>query len=121
MRFFKRRPGSGTHVPGMSLMLLTWIVTGSGSQQPAVVRMRTDLLIVWPISDADKVRTAVLTTRCGWGSGRRASMGCAATEGHLVIFDRREDRSWPEKLYRRDEAEGGAGSRCGECDRTCLT
>ncbi|MDE0221880.1 MAG: hypothetical protein OXJ90_21600 [Spirochaetaceae bacterium] len=33
---------------------------------------------------------------------------CAATEGQLVIFDRREDRSWAEKLYRRDEAEGGS-------------
>lgn len=32
----------------------------------------------------------------------------AAAEGHLVIFDRDEDKSWDEKLYRRDEADGGA-------------
>ena len=33
---------------------------------------------------------------------------CAAAEGHLVIFDHDEDKSRDEKLYRRDEADGGA-------------
>ena len=31
-----------------------------------------------------------------------------AAEGHLVVFDRTEGRSWDEKIFRRDEAEGGA-------------
>ena len=26
---------------------------------------------------------------------------CAAEEGHLVIFDREEARSWDEKVFRR--------------------
>ena len=48
----------------------------------------------------DTLRTGLVQTRAYMDR-------CAATEAHLVIFDRREDRSWEEKLYRRDEAEGG--------------
>lgn len=33
---------------------------------------------------------------------------CATAEGHLVLFDRAEDKSWDDKVYRRDETEGGA-------------
>lgn len=32
---------------------------------------------------------------------------CGAGEGHLVVFDRIEGRPWDEKVYRREEAEGG--------------
>ena len=32
---------------------------------------------------------------------------CAARNGHLVVFDRREGRSWDEKIFRRDESAGG--------------
>ena len=39
----------------------------------------------------------VLMDRCG-----------VVAEGHLVVFDRIEGQSWDEKLYRREEAEGGA-------------
>ena len=31
-----------------------------------------------------------------------------AAEGRLVVFDRTEGRSWNDKIFRRDEAEGGA-------------
>jgi len=30
-----------------------------------------------------------------------------AEEGHLALFDRRGGRSWPERLYRREEAHEG--------------
>jgi hypothetical protein len=33
---------------------------------------------------------------------------CAAAEGHLVIFDRDEGKPGDDKLYRRDETDGGA-------------
>ena len=29
-----------------------------------------------------------------------------ATEGHLVIFDRKPDKSWDEKIYHRQEQVG---------------
>jgi hypothetical protein len=28
-----------------------------------------------------------------------------AAEGHLILFDRRRERSWEEKLYRRAERD----------------
>ena len=31
---------------------------------------------------------------------------CAAEAGHLVIFDRSEDRPWREKIFRREETDG---------------
>lgn len=36
------------------------------------------------------------------------SRHCATVEGHLVLFDRTEGKSWDDKVYRRDETEGGA-------------
>ena len=30
-----------------------------------------------------------------------------AAAGHLVVFDRRAERSWTEKVYRREEAFDG--------------
>ena len=33
---------------------------------------------------------------------------CGAEEGHLVVFDRTEGRSWEEKVFRREEVEDGA-------------
>ncbi len=32
---------------------------------------------------------------------------CGTAEGHLVIFDRSEKRSWDEKVFRREESAGG--------------
>ncbi len=91
-------------------------------------RMRTDLLIVWPAGGRaagapggtgvkmQKVvveckllhRGAERTLREGLQQTRAYMDRCAAAEGHLVIFDRDEDKPWDEKLYRRDEADGGA-------------
>ena len=33
---------------------------------------------------------------------------CATAEGHLVLFDRTGGKSWDDKVYRRDETDGGA-------------
>ncbi|MCY4028228.1 MAG: ATP-binding protein [Acidobacteria bacterium] len=82
-------------------------------------RMRTDLLIVWP-SDGDlNAQKAVIeckvlrrsldeTLREGLRQTRAYMDRCAAAEGHLVIFDRTKGRAWDQKVYRREEPDGGA-------------
>ena len=91
--------------------------------------MRTDLLIVWPAGTAPgtagaapgtarrtviecKVVTAKQgmerTVRDGLAQTRAYLERCAAAEGHLVVFDRRPDRTWEQKLFRREETTGGA-------------
>ena len=96
-------------------------------------RRRTDLLIVWPLGGESPkasgdiehpvrgypatqkivVECKVLrggakrTLREGLEQTRAYMDRCAAEEGHLVIFDREEGRSWDEKIYTRDETEGG--------------
>ena len=95
-------------------------------------RGRTDLLIVWPLVgmplkssvDAEgrvrrrrpEQRIVVECKVLRGGSARTVREGlrqtraymdrCAATEGHLVIFDRDEHKSWEERIYRRKEEEG---------------
>ena len=32
---------------------------------------------------------------------------CGSRAGYLVIFDPRPDKSWDQKIYRRDESFGG--------------
>ena len=91
-------------------------------------RMRTDLLIVWPVvgraagmrreEDGETQRVVVEckllrrgpaeTLREGLRQTRAYMDRCAAAEGHLVIFDRDEAKPWDEKVYRREEREGGA-------------
>ena len=83
-------------------------------------RMRTDLLIVWP-APGDPARTQKVVVECkalhgsldetvrkGLRQTRAYMDRCAAAEGHLVVFDRREGASWDDKVYRREDAAGGA-------------
>ncbi len=83
-------------------------------------RMRTDLLVVWPVGgDSSRIQKVVIeckllhrsleqTLRDGLEQTRAYMDRCATVEGHLVLFDRTEDKSWDDKVYRRDETEGGA-------------
>ena len=91
-------------------------------------RRRTDLLLVWPVGgpagetragphrSTQKVvveckvlrRGLARTLREGLAQTRAYMDRCAAVEGHLVIFDRTEGKPWVEKIFRRDETEGGA-------------
>ena len=92
-------------------------------------RGRTDLLIMWPLAGAPLEPSAdaegrvrrrrpeqrivvecnvlrggpTRTVREGLRQTRAYMDRCAATEGHLVIFDRDEDKSWEERIYRRKE------------------
>ena len=91
-------------------------------------RRQTDLLILSPVagraseaqSGTDRQMQKVVveckvlhrgldeTLREGLVQTRAYMDRCAASEGHLVIFDRSEGRSWEDKIYRREETAGGA-------------
>ncbi len=83
-------------------------------------RRRTDLLLVWPVGGATgRTQKVVIeckvlhqglerTLREGLEQTRAYMDRCATAEGHLVLFDRTEGKSWDDKVYRRDETEGGA-------------
>ena len=100
------------------------IVNGGGriEREYALGRRRTDLLIVWPPGGAADTGTPArrhvveckvlrggleATIREGIGQTLDYVDRCRAESGHLVIFDRDESKPWEEKLYRRDESEGG--------------
>ena len=82
-------------------------------------RRRTDLLLVWPVGgDRGRPQKVVIeckvlhggferTLREGLAQTRAYMDRCAAAEGHLVLFDRSEGTSWDDKVYRREETEGG--------------
>ena len=81
-------------------------------------RGRTDLLIVWP--QGEQTRKVVVECKILHRSlertvaeGVEQTAGymdrCGAEAGHLVIFDRRENRRWADKVFRdRRTSAGGA-------------
>jgi len=88
-------------------------------------RMRTDLLVMWRgqgtmvgdrRSDIQKVvielkvlyKSMDKTIAEGLLQTREYLDRCGASEGHLVIFDRTKNKSWEEKIFRREAIEGGA-------------
>ena len=110
------------HEAGPQLLLqafLQRIVNGGGriEREYGLGRGRTDLLIAWPEGDGErrfvvecKVRHGGLeaTVRDGLEQTARYMDRCGAAEGHLVVFDGHEGRSWQEKLFhRRDTASAG--------------
>ena len=80
-------------------------------------RGRTDLLIEWP--QGERTRKIVIECKVLHKSleltvadGVEQTAGymdhCAAEAGHLVIFDRREDRRWEDKVFHcRRAADSG--------------
>ena len=90
------------------------VVNGGGriEREYGLGRGRVDLLITWP--RGDRMREYVVeckVVRVGDGlestvrDGVEQTAGymarCATEAGHLVVIDRREDRSWEEKVFRR--------------------
>ena len=78
-------------------------------------RMRTDLLIVWPV-DGEVHKTVIeckllhssidRTIADGLEQTRAYMDRCDSDVGHLVIFDRDENRNWDEKIFRREDLAG---------------
>ena len=89
------------------------VVNGGGriEREYALGSGRVDLLIVWPL--AERVQEFVLECKVvrehdalksvvaeGVEQPAQYVDRCAAEAGHLIVFDRRENRSWEEKIYR---------------------
>ena len=103
------------------------IVNGGGriEREYALGRRRTDLLIVWPpgrlegtAETGTPARRYVVECKILRGRLEAAILEgieqtlaymdkCRGESGHLVIFDRDESKPWEEKLYRREESQGG--------------
>ena len=90
------------------------VVNGGGriEREYALGRGRVDLLIVWPLADRVQelvVECKVVRERDGLDSvvddgveqTARYVDRCAAEAGHLIVIDRRENRSWDEKVFHR--------------------
>ena len=111
------------------------IVNGGGriEREYGLGRRRTDLLIVWPpgkfanrfggtlsarseaaepprryVIECKVVRKGLeATIREGLKQTLDYMDRCNGESGHLVVFDRDENKSWEEKIYRRAESRGG--------------
>ena len=79
-------------------------------------RMRTDLLIIWPHKGGiqkEVIELKILhksldeTINEGLKQTREYIDRCNADQGHLVIFDRSEGKSWEGKIFKRDEESQG--------------
>ena len=95
------------------------IVNGGGriEREYGLGRGRTDLLIIWPQPGGTGphaeakfvVECKVLhqslqrTLREGLEQTAGYMDRCAAQAGHLVIFDRTEEKRWEDKIFRREE------------------
>ena len=102
------------------------VVNGGGriEREYAIGRGRVDLLIVWPLANRVQefvVECKVVRDRDGLESvvndGVEQTAAyvdrCAAEAGHLIVIDRRENRSWEEKIFhhRRRPARSRPGRR----------
>ncbi len=76
-------------------------------------RGRTDLLIVWPVEErAEKTVVECKVLRRSLdrtiAEGVKQTIGymdrCGAAAGHLVVFDRDPERSWKDRIFRREAA-----------------
>ena len=93
------------------------VVNGGGriEREYGLGRMRTDLLVKWPVGGAEQqfvvecklVRGSLESTvRKGLEQTAAYMDRCGARVGHLVVFDR-SDRPWAERVFRRGEAAQG--------------
>ncbi len=100
---------AGPHI--LLMAFLQRIINGGGSihREYALGRRRVDLLVLW------KNQRIVVEMKL-WNGPKALEKGLEqtaeymdtsrATEGHLVIFDRRLDKSWDERIYHRQEMVG---------------
>ena len=110
------------HEAGPQLLLQAYlqrIVNAGGrlEREYALGRGRVDLLILW--RQGSRIRKFVVeckvlhkdperTIADGLAQTRGYMDRCGAEAGHLIVFDRAPDRTWEDKIFRR-EAPPGAG------------
>ncbi|MCP4105691.1 MAG: hypothetical protein GY749_09160 [Desulfobacteraceae bacterium] len=79
-------------------------------------RDRTDLLVIWPWQN--KIQEIVIELKIRYGDTEKTVKKglkqisdymdkCGTEYGHLVIFDRRKNISWKEKIFCRKESYQG--------------
>ena len=128
-QFFRENSDSWSEVfsykeAGPQLLLqafLQRIVNGGGhiTREYGLGRKRTDLLIEWPLDEAQgvhgplqriviecKLLRGALETVIEKGLEQTADYArrVGANEAHLMIFDRGAEQIWDEKIWRRDES-----------------
>ena len=95
---------------------------GRITREYAVARGRTDLLVEWPwpgetlasVPVRHVIECKVVSERSGLESvirqGREQTAWymdrCGAESGHQVVFDMRAEKSWEERVFRRDPRPG---------------
>jgi len=101
------------------------IVNGGGriNREYGLGRKRTDLSIEWPVDEEQgyfgPVQRIVLELKL-WKKGSLDAIlqdgipqtvayarQCGADEAHLIVFDRRPDSPWDERIWQRDVTEQG--------------
>ena len=109
------------HEAGPQLLLqafLQRIVNGGGriDREYGLGRGRTDLLLQWKHKDGvqrEVIELKILryslekTIETGLEQTARYMDKCGAPSGHLVIFDRRKERKWEEKIFHRSHTTEG--------------
>ena len=112
------------HEAGPQLLLqacLQRVVNGGGriEREYALGRGRVDLLILWP--QGGRTRRFVIECKVlyqdpertiaeGLAQTRGYMDRCGAESGHLIVFDRASDRTWEEKIFRRNTPAGAGGA-----------
>jgi AAA-like domain len=99
------------------------IVNGGGriNREYGLGRKRTDLFLEWPVDEAQgyhgpvqrvvielKILHKGLEATLQQGLAQTADYAdrCGADEGHLIIFERRPEVGWDERIWQRDEVLG---------------
>lgn len=90
------------------------IINGGGSveREYAYGTKRTDILIKWFYGD-NRTQTIIIELKIKYNSREKTIEDglqqtaeymdkCGTTEGHLLIFDRTENKPWDEKIFRKD-------------------
>ncbi len=91
------------------------IVNGGGtiSREYGLGKRRTDIFIKWPYGEG-KIQKEVIELKILYNSLEKTIAHgleqiadymdkCGVTEGHLLIFDRSKNKSWDEKIFRKEE------------------
>ena len=108
----------GLREAGPQLLLQAFLqrIVNSGGRverEYGLGRMRTDLLIMWPVEDGHRIVVECKLAHRGRDAAVAVGLRqtaeymdrCNAAEGHLVIFDAAE-KPWDEKVFRHKERIG---------------
>lgn len=105
---------SGPHL--LVMAYLQRVINGGGKihREYALGRKRVDLLIEWPAQQPSQrivIEIKIFRDSNTLPKGLEQTAEYMdinnATEGHLIIFDRNQNKSWEEKIYHKQESFNG--------------